>query len=80
MASCHYILVVILIYFSRNYALVPEINKAIFEPRSGGNEIFQKISKDSSVLLEYRTENAEDEILELRNGLKVRGLKSRISK
>lgn len=80
MASCHLILVVILTFFSRNHALVPEINEAIFELRSGGNKDFQKISKDSSVLLEYRTVNASNEILELRNGLKVRGLKSRLGK
>ena len=79
MASCHLILVVILTFFSRNHALVPEIDESIFELRSGGNE-FQKLSKDSSVLLEYRTVNASNEILELRNGLQVRGLKSRFGK
>ena len=79
MASCHLILVVILTYLSRNHALVPEIDESIFELRSGGND-FKKISKDSSVLLEYRTLNAENEILELRNGLQVRGLKSRFGK
>ena len=75
MASCHLILLVILTYFSRNHALVPGIKF-----RSAGNKVYQKIAKDSSGLLEYRTSNAEKEIFELRNGLQVRRLKSRQGK